>query len=658
MSTPRMHGTVDPFPAGAAALASSLRPPPRLSLSEWAEKYYRLSPENSSTPGRLKLMKFQRDLFDMFTDPEIESISVMKAARIGYTLGLQCLIGYHFHYDPAPMMFALPTKDDIVDFAADTIDPMRRDIREVGEIVPERIAGKRQKSTKLFGTNGSSLTLASAQTPRAFRRITIRIAVSDENDGVETDARTKVEGNFMKLLERRTTTFWNRKIIAGSTPKVKGISQIEDLFDAGTQHEYQIKCPGCHDLFFLEWKHINWDKDADGTHRPETAHAVCPHCGSVIEESQKVWAEENGEFVRQNFNCPDKKVSVRINALISPFPNARWSVLVEEFLEACANPLELMPAFVNTILGETWEVQGQRLTSEAMKELREDWGDKLPAEVVALTAGVDIQADRWEVHVVGWTADERAYSVAYEIGYGDPTSGEFWDELDLVLESKYAHAIKDEMPIHAACVDSGHETQRVYKFVRRPGMWTRNVWAIKGMAGQGKPIWPRRMEKTKSSAMLAIVGVDNAKDMIYRKLALRGDKPGRFYFRHGSDDEFFDQLTSEERIDEKDSQGFPKHTWQLKPGVERNEVLDTTVYALAALEGLVINRRVSLEREGKRMAKAKERARANQPAIPAPESEPEPETPEPEQEPEEAAMEPPKKKKRVKRRRSGLRRTR
>lgn len=592
-----MKGTVDPFTAGAAALAS-IRPPKKLTLSEWAEEYYRLSPENSSTPGRLRLTRFQRLLFDMFTDPDIDTIAVKKAARIGYTLGLQCLIGYHFHYDPAPMMFALPTKEDIVDFAADTIDPMRRDIREVGEIVPERIRGKRQKSTKLFGINGSSLTLASAQTPRAFRRITIRIAVGDEIDGVETDVRTRVEGDFLKLMERRTMTFWNSKIISGSTPKVKGASKIDDLYRAGTQHEYHIRCPHCEELFFLKWPDIRWDKDDNGKGLPETAHAVCPLNGCVIDESRKVWAVENGDFVRQNWNCPDGKVSVWINALVSPFPNARWPKLVQEFLEAKADVINLMPAFVNTILGEVWEVQGQRLDTEAMKELREFWEEEVPSDVVAIVCGVDIQGDRWEAHLMGITADESVYSLDYTIVSADPASAHFWKSLDDYLLQTFQHKYRGRARIDAACIDSGHETQRVYKFVKNK--FRRRVYAIKGMAGQGKPIWPRKLTKTKTSANLAIIGVDNAKDMIYHKLTLRGDEAGRFFFPEDRVDDFFKQLTAEERIDEVDSQGFPKKTWQLKPGHVRNEVLDTTVYGWAALEALIMNKNLNLERERQR----------------------------------------------------------
>ncbi|MDT2239104.1 phage terminase large subunit family protein [Paenibacillus larvae] len=52
----------------------------------------------------------------------------------------------------------------------------------------------------------------------------IRIALCDEIDRFPASA--GAEGDPVSLVAKRTTTFWNRKIIKVSTPTIKGSSRI------------------------------------------------------------------------------------------------------------------------------------------------------------------------------------------------------------------------------------------------------------------------------------------------------------------------------------------------------------------------------------------------------------------------------------------------
>ena len=70
------------------AFATSLRPPKRLSLSEWADEYAYLSPESSADSGRWVTLPYQRGIMDAITDPSVEHVTVMKSARVGYALAL------------------------------------------------------------------------------------------------------------------------------------------------------------------------------------------------------------------------------------------------------------------------------------------------------------------------------------------------------------------------------------------------------------------------------------------------------------------------------------------------------------------------------------------------------------------------------------------
>ena len=49
--------------------------------------------------------------------------------------------------------------------------------------------------------------------------------------------------NPIKLVEKRTTAFWNRKKIKVSTPTIKGISQVEKEFESGINESSSALAP-------------------------------------------------------------------------------------------------------------------------------------------------------------------------------------------------------------------------------------------------------------------------------------------------------------------------------------------------------------------------------------------------------------------------------
>ena len=68
-----------------ARCAAVLKPPPALTLSEWADRYRVLSAESSAEPGRWHTDKapYQREIMDAIGDPHIRKVVIMSAARGG-----------------------------------------------------------------------------------------------------------------------------------------------------------------------------------------------------------------------------------------------------------------------------------------------------------------------------------------------------------------------------------------------------------------------------------------------------------------------------------------------------------------------------------------------------------------------------------------------
>ena len=110
---------------------NSLAPPPDVNVSDWADKYRRLSPEASAEAGAWSTdrAEYQRGIMDAISDDKIENIVVMSCAQIGKTEMLLNLIGYHIDQEPAPMLVVQPTLDMAATFSRDRLAPMLRDTK-------------------------------------------------------------------------------------------------------------------------------------------------------------------------------------------------------------------------------------------------------------------------------------------------------------------------------------------------------------------------------------------------------------------------------------------------------------------------------------------------------------------------------------------------
>jgi len=82
------------------------------------------------------------------------------------------------------------------------------------------------------------LKIVAARAPRNLRRHTARILICDEADATEIGA----EGNPIKLAERRTLTFSNRKIVIGSTPIFDDTSHVPKSYRESDQRVFEIPC--------------------------------------------------------------------------------------------------------------------------------------------------------------------------------------------------------------------------------------------------------------------------------------------------------------------------------------------------------------------------------------------------------------------------------
>jgi phage terminase large subunit GpA-like protein len=510
---------------------------------------------------------------DTACNPRTPVVVVMKSAQVGWTEALNNTVGFHIHRDAAPIMVVQPTLELAETWSKDRLAPMLRDTPALHGLIAD--AKSRDSGNTLLKKSfvGGSLTIVGANAPAGLRSRSIRVLAFDEVDAYPASA--GAEGDPISLATNRTKTFRNRKILMGSTPTIKGVSRIEKAFKESDQRYYFVPCPHCNEHQRLVWEQVKWD---DG--KPETAHYVCVHCGSMLSDADKPAMLRSGEW---RPTAASGVAGFHISELYSPW--STWVEMATAFLVAKTLP-ETLKTWINSALGETWEEDGSTVEPGSLLERRETYGaEMIPAGVAMLTIGADVQNDRVELQLNGWGAGEENWIIDQHVIRGDPDGAALWQEVDEYLLRKYVTEDGRALTCEAAAIDSGGlSTQTVYNFV--VSRKRRRVWAVKGMAGTGKLAWPKKASRTpKSRAMVFILGVDTIKSTLYGRLAKVAEPgPGYVHLHAGADEEFCKQLTSEKAVT-KYVRGRPAVVWSPRSSGIAQEAQDCWVYAYAAMLG-------------------------------------------------------------------------
>lgn len=546
----------------------SLKPPPRLPLSKWIERHLRLPEDVSALPGQVRLWQFQRGIADAISDPTIERVTLVKSVRVGLSTLLTSAVGSFVANEPSPILLLLPTEADCRDYTVSDLEPIFAATPALSGLLnaDNSEGGRNTLLSRRFP--GGSLKIVAAKAPRNLRRHNVRVLLIDEADAMEATA----EGSPVVLAERRTMSFSNRKIVMGSTPTEEATSHVLRAYAVSDQRIFEVPCPECGERTEIQWQHIEWEPD-----RPETAAFRCPHCEELIHERHKAAMIEKGRW-RATRPEVTSHAGFRINALVSPHANAAWGKLAAEFLAAKGSP-DTLQTFVNTILAEGWREAADEVDENDLASRAEPWSlESIPAEVLIVTCGVDVQDDRIEVSFIGHSREDT-FILGHSVVWGAPGDDSTWAELDDLLRSTWTHPNGGTLRVDAAVVDSGDGgwTDTVYNFTRP--RFGRKIVSGKGVAGN-RPAIARSSAK---GIPLFLIGVDGLKGQILTRLA-RGRT---IRFSQSLEPVYFEQVASERRV-VRYIRGQPFRRFERIPG-KRAEALDCLVYGLAARQLVTVN---------------------------------------------------------------------
>lgn len=576
---------------------AGMMPPDDITVTQWAEKHRRLSPEASAEAGpwRTERTPYLKEPMDAFSDPKVRHIVMVAASQVGKTeFELNC-IGYIIDEDPGSILFVHPTNVDAKEFSKLRIAPMIRDCPTLRAKVsdPARRDGSNTLLQKSYP--GGILTMCGSTEAHALSSKPIRYVFGDERDRWALSAGN--EGDPWDLTMVRQKNFYNAKAVEVSTPTIKNASNIAAAFATGTMERWKSRCPHCGHYNEIRWSDIKFTYEkkvvaGEATYSVHDIYYTCPSCAAVSTEREMKradarWEAENPDAYEQGTR------SFWLNAFVSQW--ASWESIILNFLNARGNTRKLQVVF-NTCFGELWEDRGDLQDEDGLMARREEYEAELPDGVLVLTAGVDTQDNRMEYEILGHGHFGETWGIEKGVVMGRPDNDATWEKLDeMVFDRTLSFKNGVKLPVSLSFVDEGgHFVQEVRLQCRK--RISKSVFCIKGDDGLNRPYVPPPKEQKITineryvgKCWMYLLGVDSGKQIIMDNLKVQ--KPGANYCHFPKRDDYgsayFAGLLSERLV--YDASKKQPWIWKKIPGHERNEPLDCRNYALAAFKALPKN---------------------------------------------------------------------
>jgi len=584
-------------PLFSPAERQALALPEALTVSAWADRCRLLDSRASAEPGpwRTSRVPYLREVMDSFCDPDVEHLTIMKAAQVGGTEAVLNMVGYAVDQDPGPLLIVLPREVDAAAVSNDRLRPMLEAVTLAGHL-PASPQDLHHLELRL---DRMTIYLAGANSPAALASRPCRYVFLDEVD--KYPAFSGREADPVHLAAERTKTFWNRRIVEVSTPTTRAGYVIQS-YEASDRRRYQVPCPKCGAWQAFAFPRLKWPEDVrdpEQIRRGALAWYECAAegCGARWGDQARRAAVARGRWVPEGARVnPAGEIEdappasghrgYHLPAFLSPW--VTLSEIAAKFLESRPEVRRFMN-FVNSWLAEPWEEKVEESRPEILSARAGDYpAGSVPAGALVLTAGVDVQKGCLYFVVRAWGYGEESWLVR-------AARVESWEELiRAMFRTSYPRHPPggDPLPVRLACLDSGYRTDEVYEVVRA---WLHVSRAVKGaehLAGM-----PYRMSALDRDARtgrpmpsgLSLWHVDTSyyKDKLARLAAAPPDDPAAWHLHAEPAQEYLDQFCAERKITERNKKtGRTREVWTQGTSQAPNHYLDCEVYAAAAAEML------------------------------------------------------------------------
>jgi phage terminase large subunit GpA-like protein len=560
-------------------------------------------------------------------DHPCREIYFKKGVQITWSTLLEsCALYYMGHVRTRPMMYV--TADDELAKARmeNNFLPMLHH-SDMDHIIRSSDIGNTRKTgnTKnhLQFEGGGYLVPAGSLSVGKSISYSICVMMLDEVDTYPENL--KARGDPFKEFTDRCSGYWDwRKILAGGTPKTRGVSLIDKLFLRGDQRLYYILCRRCGFAQVLRWSTpdevggFKWDFNEAGTLILESVRYCCQSCGGEHFEYDKevLFSPEGGAYWEPTAAPVEPNIrSYHLPGMYSPVGLTPWYKNVSMWLDAYdyktkkVKDIKVCRVFYNNVLGESFQVLGSKIEFTAVSgHRRTGWSlgtvpnkfavENMGGPVLFVTCTVDVQKRYLSVLITGWTVDAKSVVIDHmqiDIKEGVeadecPESGSsVWPKLREIIDEKiYPADDGREYRVNMTLVDAGYANSTVIQFCKE---WASGVYPILGRDRPAK--YQKIMEfapfttraGTKGYRILVDIYKERISSVLRRTWAPGEGQQKEHHFNAPVDmpDAALKELTREELRKRYDPGGKVSYYWH-RPHGSRNELFDLLVYAHAAVE--------------------------------------------------------------------------
>jgi phage terminase large subunit GpA-like protein len=614
-------------PVVLTTLAAAMMPPPRMKVSAWAEAHRIVSAESGSRypgPWRNDRAPHLIEIMDALgPDDSAEDVVFCKSAQVaGSEVGIN-FFGFVVTQAPGPMIMVLPSHDESIKYVRTKLQPTIDETPSLRRKVLEVSSRSERGSTAAFKRfPGGFAQNTFAGSSKGLQMISARYTIGDEVSEWPQSAGER--GDPVEQLKVRTKIFErDRKRYWCSTPAIAGTCRITKDYERSDRQKRYVPCPHCGAFQVLKFERLKWDSET----WPFKAWFECAASGCVIEHLDKpammragVWLPTAGDDAPPEvFAAGDLEIwkARVVRSRIRGFHIWQaytlfesWDSIVQQFKDAKGNH-EKLRVFTQQVLGEAWEDRGdapeaEKLHKARMIEVRR--GKPVITSAtgpIVFTGATDVQGNRLEWAVWGWSEGMTRWLVDWGVIPGDPVAPETWAEHSRVMQAaRYRTETGGEIEWDAWAIDSGYVSQTVYNYARgRP-----RVFAVDGKTGRTEPFIgsPKRVDvkfngkRIPRGVMLWPVGGFPLKADLYSTIrrtltsgeaaGAEGGAPGLMVLPGEVDIGYCEQLTAEHLVEKEQRNGVIVKTWEKMTG-RPNEALDIACYARAMAYHLKLDRK-------------------------------------------------------------------
>ncbi len=545
--------------------------------------------------------------------PDVQVSVWWYASGMGKTEQGVNIIGYCSDESPRNIFALFPKEDSRDKFSRDVITRAIDSTPALRRTFVERKSRDSGNTISFKSFAGGSLFMTSAGSSSNFRGPRAGLVYLTEVDGYPKDV--DGEGDAIALAFKRAEGFAKAiKIIEGTgtfEPETKEDgtieyrSRIHFWYDQSDKRKWFVKCRKCH---AKQWTKGDQIWSPKGEHHK--AVYLCEHCEADHNERQWLAMIRNGKW-----EPTAEFTGIRgywINAFSTTLPAEKGYVTKLHQFAATREREMKDPAtkrvWINTTEAGLTSAQETGEAPPDWKPLfqRREAYTKVPRGGLVITAGCDLQLNRIEVAWYVFSKDGESWGMDHAIIEGDIFKEQVWRDLETELKRKWMRDDGAEMELSIAFIDSGKWGTLVLRFLRillemGSSLLTgghgngRRVYACRGHSSCPYPFINRKFTPNLSGRLGGYwIGGDEAKDIIYaqlkRKMIEKDDDgnpletpitpEGYIHYNMSFEEEFFKQLTIERAVVTYDRGKEIRKIRNVKN--QRNEAIDTTVYAFAA----------------------------------------------------------------------------